>query len=78
MLKKEVSRSTAKCTITGRPKKSPDVITPAEQDYAETCRLCGFKAPWGGPIRLRGRAGLYICDNCDDNYFDEETRGEKQ
>jgi len=64
---------TERCAITGQA-KYPGSITKAEQVYIETCKKCLTHYPGG--IKLRGYAGIYICDHCDDNYYDPEITGE--
>ena len=54
----------------------PHAITQEEQKRMESCDRCGFHCPWHGSARLRGYANKWICDHCDENYYDEEVRGE--
>lgn len=62
---------TAKCAITGAP-KYPGSITQAEEQEQRTCKQCRTHYPRGSGVRLRGYSGVYICDQCDPNYYDIE------
>lgn len=46
----------------------------ASQKYAETCKACGQRVPWGQG-RLRAQRGLYVCDECNEDSYDLEIRG---
>lgn len=64
---------TSRCGVTEKP-KLPGSITPEEQKWSETCKQCGDHVPWSGQARLRGYAGKFICEHCDENYNDEEMK----
>lgn len=68
---------TSKCGVTGSP-KYPNSTTAAERKRMETCDQCHEHYPRGSGGELRGYAGLFICDHCDDNRHDVETKDEKE